>query len=95
MGDRSVLDELFRAISEDLAAGRISVKFWLCPAGHSDRRAGEPFPDGLTVVWDGDVARCTEPGCGRTSADRGDADAVASNRPDPASAGPPIEGEVG
>lgn len=90
MRDRSVLRELARAVDADIAAGRVRLKFWMCPDGHSDRRPGDPFPDGPTVVWDGDVARCTSPGCDRTSADRGEADAATQNRPDPAA---PVEGE--
>lgn len=60
---------------EELMAvfGGIPVRFWVCPVeGHSDRRG----PDGglvETVRWEGDVARCTAPGCGRPSAARPDA----------------------
>lgn len=49
--------------------GNVRFKFWICPAeGHSDRRG----PNGElvgTVEWEGDLARCTAPDCGRTSAD--------------------------
>jgi hypothetical protein len=51
--------------------GNIPIRFWICPGeGHSDSREG---PDGWpveTVHWEGDVARCTYEGCGRTSADK-------------------------
>lgn len=48
--------------------GRARYQFWGCPVpGHSDRRGDNGWPV-VTVEWDGGVARCTAPGCGRTSA---------------------------
>lgn len=40
----------------------LSVRFWRCPVEHPR----EPLRE--TVRWIGDVAHCTEPGCGQTSA---------------------------
>jgi hypothetical protein len=44
-------------------------RYWICPVeGHSDSRLdGDGVPAG-TVHWEGDVAKCTWPACGRTSA---------------------------
>jgi hypothetical protein len=57
-------------VRRDTATGATPIAFWLCPEpGHSDRSS----PDGrpvVTVEWDGDVARCTAPDCGRTNQDR-------------------------
>lgn len=44
------------------------IKFWICPIDHPKRNGPNGFPL-QTVEWVGDVARCLEPGCGRTSAD--------------------------
>jgi hypothetical protein len=50
----------------DAFAG-VRFKFWLCPVdGHSDSRTENGRPV-VTVQWDGNVARCTFPGCGRTN----------------------------
>lgn len=57
---RSIID-LMEAFAD------VRIDFWTCPVpGHSDRRGyhGEPV---VTVEWDGDVARCTAPDCGRTN----------------------------
>lgn len=46
----------------------VRIKFWICPVdGHSDSRTDEDGRPVVTVEWDGDVAHCTMPGCGRTS----------------------------
>jgi hypothetical protein len=62
--------DLARAQQEDdlvEAFGNLRVKLWFCPVpGHSNRR-GPTGQRVLTVEWDGDVAHCTAPGCGRTS----------------------------
>jgi hypothetical protein len=44
----------------------IQMRFWVCPDGHSDG-AWAGISPAVTVAWDGDVARCLAPGCGRTS----------------------------
>jgi hypothetical protein len=50
--------------------GDVPIRFWICPVeGHSDSRTGADGWPVETVRWDGDVARCTAEGCGRTSAD--------------------------
>jgi hypothetical protein len=47
------------------ALGTARIEFWACPIeGHS---FGGPLRE--TVRWVEGVARCLEPGCGRTSAD--------------------------
>lgn len=54
-------DELMAAI------GNAPIQFWMCPVRqHGDRTdaSGRPV---VTVEWQGDIARCTAPGCGRTS----------------------------
>jgi hypothetical protein len=68
MTDRE-LDDWVAAIDAEIAAGRIQLKFWMCPDGHSDRHSGTPMPDGPTVEWRGNVAHCLKPGCNRTSAE--------------------------
>lgn len=40
----------------------VRVKFWMCPVDHPR------LPQRVTVVWDGDVATCTD--CGRTNQDK-------------------------
>ncbi len=64
------------------ALGNVRIQFWICPVeGHSDRRGTNGELVG-TVDWVGDVAHCTFPGCGRTSADgRGDDDAAQDGHP--------------
>ncbi|MEV2239495.1 hypothetical protein [Micromonospora sp. NPDC049891] len=45
----------------------VRIKFWKCPiSGHSRRNSPDGWPV-VTVEWDGDVARCTAPDCGRTN----------------------------
>lgn len=64
------LEEFFNLVDEQMAAGKIRLQFWACPVdGHSDSDWQHPRE---TVRWDGDVARCTWPGCGRTSRDSQD-----------------------
>lgn len=80
-GSRFMSDAEFDAaiaeIDEAITAGRVRMRFWVCPE-NTHRRPGELV---VTVEWRGDVAHCTFPGCGRTSADgRGDDDAT-QNRP--------------
>ena len=49
--------------------GDVQVEFWACPVeGHSDRSGSDGGPV-ETVRWEGDAARCTAEGCGRTSVD--------------------------
>lgn len=46
----------------------VPVRIWFCPVReHRDRRNDRGGPV-VTVTWDGPVASCTAPGCGRTSA---------------------------
>lgn len=63
-------ERLSRRLASDL--GEVRVQFWACPVeGHSDRKDAKGWPV-VTVEWEGDVARCTANGCGRTSADKED-----------------------
>jgi hypothetical protein len=53
------------------AFGHLKVQLWFCPVpGHSDSRTDADGHPAETVHWEGDVAHCTYPDCGRTSADR-------------------------
>lgn len=54
---RASIREFFELI------GNVPIRFWTCPIEHP------PWPPRVTVRWEGDVAYCTEPGCGRTSAE--------------------------
>lgn len=48
----------------------VRIRFWECPtSGHSRRRNPDGWPV-VTVEWDGDIARCTAPDCGRTNQTR-------------------------
>lgn len=58
-------DEAVAAIDEAIAAGKVRLKFWVCPVKHPWERS----PRGGTVEWDGDVACCLWPGCMRRSDD--------------------------
>ncbi|MFF0822373.1 hypothetical protein ACFYUR_18585 [Micromonospora haikouensis] len=66
-GDGCQLDQTLTFDEMLDALGGVRIRFWMCPIpGHSDRTG----PDGrpvVTVEWDGDVARCTTPGCERTN----------------------------
>jgi hypothetical protein len=54
-------DELLAAFEN------VRIKFWMCPVrAHGDRVDERGWPV-VTVEWNGDVAHCTFPGCGRTS----------------------------
>lgn len=54
-------DELMAAI------GDAPIRFWMCPVRpHGDRTGDSGWPV-VTVEWRGGIARCTAPGCGRTS----------------------------
>lgn len=51
------------------ALGNARIQFWACPIpAHEDRKDDKGRLVG-TVEWRGDVAYCTAPDCGRTSAD--------------------------
>jgi hypothetical protein len=51
------------------ARPKVSIDFWTCPVWeHGDRWDASGWPV-ETVRWEGDVAHCTAPDCGRTSAD--------------------------
>lgn len=53
------------------ALGDARFQFWICPIdGHGDSRPDANGGPTETVRWVGNIAHCTWPGCGRTSADK-------------------------
>ena len=48
------------------AIGNAPIMFWTCPMPSHRNQPGELR---VSVQWEGRVAHCTTPGCGRTSAD--------------------------
>lgn len=49
--------------------GDMRVRFWVCPIGEHRERSDDRGGPIVTVEWRGDIAYCTAPECGRTSAD--------------------------
>lgn len=57
MSHESEMQELLEALDQ---AG-LRARLWFCPVSEHGRRPG------ITVQWDGGVARCTQDGCPHTS----------------------------
>ncbi len=62
------LDRMLGSIDDEIAAGRVRVRFWRCPV--DKHRGGELREE---VRWIDGVAHCTWPGCTRTSEGQADA----------------------